>query len=266
MIHSDVYGHIPQAARILAVARLTRLIVQSVAVTAPEGKRRAETEKTIDSILDGREARAEALVRREALRMASKRFVLLTSPQRRALQEAWSPKTPDKKPLQKRWRLAQRFSHPATSLNLLRRRSSSLDYLYYSDQHEQAAMEGNAPPSRSQESHELPGRGENTEPRGLFLAKLPSDVIAPVHKPTKSSFLRRRTQVMYFPPAELNYTGDLSTLGTWADESADTPPEPSDKAAAAESAHDVVAKTTWLDDMNPDIVDDLLAEWTTLLR
>lgn len=305
LIHTDVHGHIPQADRILAVARLTRLIVRSVAVTAPDGKRRAETEKTIDSILDGREARAEALVRREALRMASKTFALLTSPQRRALQEAWSPKTPDKKPLQKGWKLAQRFSRSVTSLNLLRRKNApgtSANYLYDNDEHKLAGMEGKAQPSKSQESLERPRRRgvAAQKKRRRHLAEVPSDVTPPVRndeqKDTQSRLCRHSadpkpmrsqrvhdnpssetftqhdsnaggsTHVMYFPPAQLDDIVDLSFLGTWADESAGTPPESRNRAEVAEPEHGVLAKTTWLDDMNPDIVDNLLAEWTTLPR
>lgn len=336
-IHESIHGHISPADRVLAVARLAELVLESVPVTVQDWKGRADTEKKIDSILDGRKIPDEAIARREALRKASRKFALLTSSQRRSLREAWTRETKDKVNLLKGWKLARKLSRSVTSFNLRGRRNvrSGAPKLRL------AEMEERAESTRDQEIHELPGRGEDNVQTRKFFGEVPSDVTPPVRNDEQNekqtqlpsgharilekskslklesahadrsnealsldkSDVARLMEMASYSRGEPAYSEHPPNLGSWADESADAPPEPRNEAEDEEAEYDeaedvepeyeVYADNMWDSDEDlvsapraeddndhsslgieihaarprtPDIVDNLLAEWTTLPR
>ena len=346
LIYDQAHGQKPHADRVLAVARLAKLVLQSLPGRVREWPGPAKTEKLINSLIDGSEMRDEALMMREAIRTASTEFAFLSSSQRRLLREAWpSGVEADKMPdaavthaRKSRGRL-QRLSQSITSFSLPgRRKAPRIVAECASIKPELPWSEEYPAEVRSQEIHELPatlerkGREEDAVQVPKFYGVVPHrDVIASVHTGEQDeqqnvlfSALRRMTAESNQPKLESVRTQrsskassqaysesgslmvmdrgprgepfcieDLSNLGSWADESAAAPPQPSDKAEDTNPENDVYARHMWGSDddfisashvedaedyspvgvmarstrpRTPDVVDDLLAEWTTLPR
>ncbi len=87
-IHREAYGQVTDADRVLRVARLVKLALESAPVATQYWTGRAAIEKKIESIL-GMTEKYGATARTDALRVASWKFGLLASSQRLALRRTW---------------------------------------------------------------------------------------------------------------------------------------------------------------------------------
>lgn len=334
LIHENIHDNISPADRDLAVWRFADLVLESAPVTVEALKGLTDVDREIDRILDGTESRDEATAQAEFLRKASRKFVLLTSPQRQALREAWVLGTKYKENQQKGWRQAGRLSRSIKALSLPKReaRTKELQLMSTPQLAEHPILF---------ELFELPaddgsnlGVHHNT-PAQTLSPKPTIDVHPRVRKNKQNNQKRKRSYRpamisaadcpqlnCQFSNADANwsykdllrgdsenekstesasfsrnlstFTEDSSNLGSWADESADVPPGRPQPAKELIAMEKVSMDTMWDSEdeigyaphggeneiadsrqqrmplmtrpRSPDIVDDLLAEWTTLPR
>ena len=126
-LHENTYRQMTDANRVVPVAHLCKLVLESAPVTMQDWEDRAEIERKTDSTLVKTETGSgvTASTRKEALRLASRKFALLTSPQRHVLRQVWQPDPRSLKPgeagmdLGTAWSRARGISLSLSSLSRL---------------------------------------------------------------------------------------------------------------------------------------------------
>lgn len=325
LIHENTHGHISPADRDIAVARFADLVLESAPVTVKAWKGLTDVDGKINRTLDGTETGDGAMARAEVLRKASRKFALLTSSQRQALQEAWFPETKYKGNQQKGGRKAQRLSRSIKALSLFKKkvRTNAVPELQSMSTPQQAGyttvfelpaddgsdlrVQHNAPartlfaepttdvPPHVRNDEQNDEQNELSSRKARFSADFEQLDLENALADWSSTALRRRYSENEKSMESASFSGDIPTnLGSWADESADVPPVRPQPAKELASTDKVFADTMWdseddignaphvredeLTDLgqqsmplitrprSPDMVDDLLAEWTTLPR
>lgn len=298
LIHENTHGDISAADRDIAVARFTDLVLESAPVTVKAWTGLTDVDRKIDRILDERETRDGAIAREEVLRKASRKFALLTSSQRQALREAWSPETKYKENNQKGWKqephsmsASQPAEHPMVFEFSADARSNA------TVQHSLSARRLGAEVPRIRNDEQKNQQNELSSRLARFSAD-PEQLDSRFSyadwsrkASSQSNFYDQRSMESESFSGEV-FTLEPSHLGSWADESADVPParpQPAKDpefevkfcAAITRDSNDDIDYATHVGEdedrrrqsmspitrpRSPDIVDDLLAEWTTLPR
>ena len=271
-IHEDAHANLSHTQRVRAVARLADTVLASAPVTAQGWKGLAKIDAEIDSFLAGGGTGDEARARSGVLHRASRKFALLTASQRRALREAWSSGVEgDKvarpvKKSEKPWKQVQRLSQSIISFPSPKRRMAL--------QLGPAAQSMDKPqPARSPAAYSSMTGGLSTPPE--------CDYAVPLELPATPAKASMKSKLHPLPVSN-NNSGNEASIRAFDDsvvrgvaerlERRDINYPEIDESlflAPVKYAADYVGYGSIplvTRSRTPDIVDDLLAEWTTLPR